>query len=290
MRAMLIALALVTVIAGGARAEDRPKRRTDSSSLEIQIRDLKEQVRKLKAAIARAAALNKQSAEALLRGVEGAASAGGGPAGQGRARNSKAKASTKKRRTRGRGTIQGTIRVPAGEPVAYAYVENVYAPPVKGKKVVIDQRGKQFIPSWAVVRRGTKIEFPNHDNIYHNVFSPSPGNTFDLGLYSSGTPGKSHAFRSPGAADIYCNIHPKMAASVLVVPNKHFARVKPDGSFVIRNVPVGQRKLVAWSPRSRTATEWVELASGGTAVVALKLESKSGAHKNKAGRAYGSYP
>ena len=115
--------------------------------------------------------------------------------------------------------VRGKVNVPAGEPIAYVYVENVFAPPRRGETVVIDQKNKNFVPSWAVIRRGTSIEFPNHDNVYHNVFSHAVGNAFDLGLYNAGTPAKAHAFQSPGAVDIYCNIHPNMAASVLVVPN-----------------------------------------------------------------------
>jgi plastocyanin len=187
------------------------------------------------------------------------------------------------------GTVRGKVNVPAGEPIAYVYVENVFAPPVRGKAVVIDQKNKTFVPGWAVIRRGTTVEFPNHDNIYHNVFSHSPGNSFDLGLYNSGTPGKTHSFQSPGAVDIYCNIHPSMAASVLVVPNDLFAKVQPDGTFAIRNVPNGERKIVAWSPGTTPATQWVELKAGSNSDVELTLVHKSRVHKNLEGRAYGSY-
>jgi plastocyanin len=187
------------------------------------------------------------------------------------------------------GTVRGKVNIPKGEPIAYAYVENVFAPPVRGKSIVIDQRNKSFVPSWAVVRRGTTIEFPNHDNIYHNVFSHAPGNSFDLGLYNSASPAKTHSFQSAGAADIYCNIHPTMAASILVVPNDLFAKIQKDGSFVIKNVPSGQRKIVAWSPGTKLSTQWVELTGGGTADVELTLEDKSRVHKNKEGRAYGAY-
>jgi plastocyanin len=181
------------------------------------------------------------------------------------------------------------VKVPAGEPIAYVYVENVFAPPVRGKSVVLDQRNKSFVPGWAVVRRGTTVEFPNHDNIYHNVFSPSSGNSFDLGLYNSGSAAKTHSFQAAGPVDIYCNIHPSMAASVLVVPNDLYAKVQADGTFAIPRVPSGQRKIVAWSPGSTPAIQWVELGPNGTADVELTLASKSRIHKNKTGRAYGSY-
>lgn len=183
--------------------------------------------------------------------------------------------------------LKGKLRVPSGEPVAFVYVENVPGAHVRDT-VKIDQKNKQFVPSWAVVRSGTTVAFPNNDNIYHNVFSLSSGNTFDLGLYNSGSEAKTHTFRTPGAVDVYCNIHPHMAASVLVVPNHLFAKVKPDGSFEIKDVPKGQRKVVAWAPGSKLASQWVELGDGPTNVE-LTLEAKSRAHMNKQGRSYGSY-
>jgi plastocyanin len=186
------------------------------------------------------------------------------------------------------GSVRGKVDVPSGEPVAYVYVENIMEPAMKGKKYVIQQIGKKFVPSWAVVQRGTAIEFPNMDNIYHNVFSLSSGNTFDLGLYNSSGEPKLHTFTEPGVVEIYCNIHPQMAASALVVPNRHFAKVKVDGTFEIPGVPRGKRKIVAWSPGSRLTSEWVEL-DGASAEVNLRLAPKTPGHTNKHGRQYGSY-
>jgi plastocyanin len=187
------------------------------------------------------------------------------------------------------GSVRGKVEVPAGEPVAYVYVENIIAPAAKGEHKVIQQSGKKFVPGWAVIQRGTAIAFPNLDNIYHNVFSLSAGNSFDLGLYNSGGEPKSHTFTEAGPVDVYCNIHPQMAASVLVVPNRYYAKVKADGSFEIPGVPVGRRKVVAWAPGSRSTADWVEVAVGRTADLNLKLEAKGSAHKNKSGQTYGSY-
>jgi plastocyanin len=189
----------------------------------------------------------------------------------------------------GVGSIRGKVTVPGGEPVAYVYVENITAAAVKGQKVSIEQVGKKFVPSWAVVQRGTTISFPNKDNIYHNVFSLSSGNSFDLGLYNAGSEPKTHTFMEAGAVDIYCNIHPQMAASALVVPNRHYAKVKGDGSYEISGVPAGRRKVVAWAPGSRLTAEWVEVSNGHASDLNLKLEAKSPGHKNKSGQSYGQY-
>jgi len=193
-----------------------------------------------------------------------------------------------KRRVATTGMVRGKVRVPPGEPVAYVYVENVFAPAVTNK-VVIEQMRKQFVPSWAVIQRGTTVQFPNLDKVYHNVFSPSSGNTFDLGLYNSTASAKSHTFNTAGAADIFCNIHPQMAARILVVPNRLFAKVAPDGRFEIAGVPAGKRKLVAWAPGSKLNVQWLELGGGEAVDVVFGLEPKSGAHMNKNGQVYGSY-
>jgi len=280
----------------------------DNEEMRREIKQLQAQVQALRAAIADAIDLDRQKIAALNRALKGGAPAPEAPplpapkaeapepARPAKAQSSRATASAGGAPSLGKrrpsedptGIIKGRVEVPNGEPVAYVYVENVFEPAVKGRKVVIEQKEKRFNPQWAVVQRGTVIEFPNHDNIYHNVFSLSSGNSFDLGLYSSSGESKSRPFNEPGAVDIYCNIHPQMAASALVVPNRFFAKVKPDGSYEIAGVPQGKRKVVAWAPGSHLTAQWVELGGPG-AELNLKLEAKSAGHKNKAGRAYGSY-
>ena len=53
------------------------------------------------------------------------------------------------------------------------------------------RRGKQFNPRVAVVQTGTDLVFPNFDAVYHNVFSNSPRNSFDLGTYQAGDKARS---------------------------------------------------------------------------------------------------
>jgi plastocyanin len=96
----------------------------------------------------------------------------------------------------------------------------------------MEQAHKSFIPSLLIVPEGSSVAFPNNDEFSHNVFSVSPKNSFDLGLYGAGT-GKAVTFESPGVVVIYCNVHPQMIAHVIVVSNAFFAHPKPDGSFVV---------------------------------------------------------
>lgn len=188
------------------------------------------------------------------------------------------------------GRVTGRVVVPSNEPVAYVYVQDLRGRSVRRKTVKIDQRGKQFVPDWAVIRRGTTVSFPNQDNIYHNVFSRTKGSNFDLGLYRRGDDSKSHRFLEPGPVDVYCNIHPQMAARILVVPNKHFAKVGEDGTFTLDRVPVGKRTIAAWSPTSKLATISVQVNDGATTEILLQLKQRASAHRNKHGQPYRSYP
>ena len=289
----------------------------DASELEElrrEVRHLKAQMQMVKSAITEAAELDKMSSGALLRALkvmsdvpsaqasEGGAASGVRGAGAGIARSldsGKGSAGGRGAAASGRrapvaappeptANVRGKVEIPEGEPAAFVFVENVRGPAVN-TKVTIEQVRKQFVPAWAVVQRGTTVEFPNLDNIFHNVFSLSTGNNFDLGLYSSAKSGKGHRFMEAGGVDIYCNIHPQMAAGVLVVPSRHFAQVKADGTFELPDVPAGRRKIVAWSPGSRLAGTWVDASEGETVAVNLRLERKSGRHKRKDGRPYAMY-
>src|SRR5262249_52659921 len=85
------------------------------------------------------------------------------------------------------GTVRGKVLFPGGSlRDVYVYVENVKAPRVHGRTVEIVQRDKAFVPDVLAVQLGTKVRFPNHDKVFHNVFSPTPAHAFDLRSYPAG--------------------------------------------------------------------------------------------------------
>jgi plastocyanin len=183
-----------------------------------------------------------------------------------------------------RGRVQGT----GGDlGSVHVYLEGMRSSG-KGKTLEIIQKGKQFSPQLAVAVAGTKVTFPNRDVMFHNVFSPSP-KPFDLGTRQAGEVGPSQDLDTPGVVEIYCNIHSKMTAKILVVPNRVYARVGPDGTFRLDKVPVGKRKLVAWGPGFKPQRREVEVTATG-AELNFNLEAEPPkAHPNKLGMPYGSY-
>jgi plastocyanin len=186
--------------------------------------------------------------------------------------------------------IDGKVSISGGElSDVYVFVENVRGAPVRGRSIEIKQENKQFSPRLAVVQAGTQVVFPNLDTVFHNVFSNSPKNTFDLGSYRAGDKPRSVIMTAPGLVEIFCNVHQKMNANIMVVPNNLYTKVRSDGSFHIENVPVGSRKLVAWSPNIRATAQKIEVTpTGGQVSFNLEYEEAQ-AHANKIGLPYGSY-
>jgi len=160
------------------------------------------------------------------------------------------------------GVVQGTVMV-SNTPAAGAVVY-LEGPPVAGTAsrdtLVMDQVGLRFIPRLLVVPPGTTIEFRNSDVVLHNIFGPGrPGPPFDLGTYASAAT-RYHTFHETGAHVVLCNVHPEMAAYVLVVPSEHFAVADESGRFQIADVPPGIYQLGVWHRWTAPYEQPVDLA------------------------------
>ncbi len=117
-------------------------------------------------------------------------------------------------------------------------------PPV----AIVRQRGAAFTPRFLIVSTGQKVEMPNDDVIFHNVFSYSEPNDFDLGLYAAGR-SKTIEFLHPGLVRIYCSIHESMDGLIFVAPSRLFAAPDAQGRYSIRDVPPGRYHAHVWSER-----------------------------------------
>ena len=151
-------------------------------------------------------------------------------------------------------------------PVAVVYLEGKFPQPATQPVAQITQKDLTFLPSLLAVQVGTKVEFPNLDDTYHNIFSFSPPKRFDLGRYRSDErPVPSQVFDVPGLVTLRCDIHEHMRALILVLETPHFVITDAEGNFRLTGLPEGRFALKAWIDSKTTREQRVEL--GGDATV-----------------------
>lgn len=139
----------------------------------------------------------------------------------------------------------------------------------------IAQHGAMFTPHVLPVMMGTTVEWPNDDDIYHNVFSISDTKQFDLGLYKGNPPNKRVTFDKPGRVDVFCSIHENMHCIILVLENPYFAATDEKGNYKIPNVPPGTYKLEAWHERLPADEKEIVVPTNGDARVDFTLGIKN---------------
>ncbi|MFM2294141.1 MAG: hypothetical protein RLZZ350_554 [Verrucomicrobiota bacterium] len=135
----------------------------------------------------------------------------------------------------------------------------------------VTQQGALFSPHVLPVLVGTKVEWPNNDTVYHNVFSMSEAATFDLGLYKHGDKPQSVTFDKPGRVDVFCSIHANMNCIILALDNPYFAPTDGRNHYLIANVPAGTYKLKAWHERVPSQVKEVTVPEKGEVRVDFKL-------------------
>lgn len=165
------------------------------------------------------------------------------------------------------GTIHGKVSGVNGESVVYVEAVAGKTFPAPSAHITIDQKGLMFVPHITVVVQGTTIDFLNSDTVAHNVFWPSiSGNKklgHNLGTWPKGQR-QSFKFDNPGIVSLLCNVHPEMAAYVIVSPTPYFAETNSSGEFKIDNVPDGSYTVTAWHEGAKTKSNPVKVA-GDTA-------------------------
>jgi plastocyanin len=154
------------------------------------------------------------------------------------------------------------------------------------------QAHKSFRPPLLVIPMGGKVEFPNHDPFFHNVFSLFDGKRFDLGLYESGTT-RFVQFDKPGISYIFCNIHAQMSAVIIALNTRYYGISNARGEISIPNVPPGRYELQVFhssaSPDElQSLNREITITPGDSFIGTFRLEESNiaHAHMNKYGRDY----
>jgi plastocyanin len=192
------------------------------------------------------------------------------------------------------GTVAGTISVlertgttkDLADAVVYLTRAGSGAP--KSGPTRIAMHDREFSPHVRVVTVGSDVGFPNDDPFRHNVFSNAGPSAFDLGLYERGQ-SRNAAFPRAGVYPIFCNIHAKMSAFVIVVNTPYFTQPSADGRFSLERVPAGAYTLHVWHERGGQHSREITVGADATPDVQVQLDARTFtlvAHKNKFGKDY----
>jgi plastocyanin len=152
------------------------------------------------------------------------------------------------------GSLRGTLQIDGRAATAFGLITLEPASgkwkPRTPKRVVVEQRQREFLPNLVAVSVGSTISFPNFDTIFHNVFSTSSPAPFDLGLYKAGE-SREFTFTKEGIVRLGCNLHANMSAYIAVVAAPAYVVTDEQGAFAFRRLVPGKYKLRAWSVKSK---------------------------------------
>ncbi len=186
------------------------------------------------------------------------------------------------------GNVTGTLQIDGKAVTGFGLITLEPASgrwkPRAPKRVVVEQRGREFLPNLVAVPVGSTISFPNFDSVFHNVFSTSPLAPFDLGLYKAGE-AREYRFEKEGIVRLGCNLHANMSAFIAVVAAPAFTVTDDKGNFSFRRVIPGKYKLRAWSVRSAAPiTQDVTIKPGkNTFAVGVPADAPAGPPPDKFG-------
>ncbi len=138
------------------------------------------------------------------------------------------------------------------------------------RRAEIRQEHETFLPHVVALTRGSSLEFPNDDPIYHNVFSLSSGSSFNLGRYPKGE-SRTRTFSKSGIVKVYCQIHSHMSATIMVFDHPYFTIPEASGTFELAGVPSGDYTLVGWHERVGERTQAVHVERGKSTPVVIRL-------------------
>ncbi len=162
------------------------------------------------------------------------------------------------------GTITGAVTVPLPKykKDCVVYIENVPGSWSPTKDAKMDQKGLIFIPHVLPIVVNTTVEFLNHDNVLHNVFTPDKiADKFNLGTWPPGET-KTYTFKQTGVAILLCKVHTEMEGYAVVLQNPFFSLTDENGNYTIRDVPAGSYTLKVWNKKYGGKPQQVEVKSG----------------------------
>ncbi len=171
------------------------------------------------------------------------------------------------------------------------YPVSVALLPAKGQRLVhrsprvarVEIIENRMRPAFMTVQKGDRIEFINRDDVFHELFSLSPGGpvSLQLGKESDKSSRQSLVLKQPGTTHFFCRIHSKSYARIEVVDTPYLQMVQPGHQFRFAGLAPGEWKLRLASAAGEI--RWIPVTAM-TSPVPLKLTIASRGGGNGAGK------
>lgn len=142
---------------------------------------------------------------------------------------------------------------------------------------VMEQQDRHFVPGLLILPVGSVVNFPNQDPIFHNIFSLSKTQTFDLGYYPKGK-SRTVTFSHPGIVQVYCHVHPNMYGVIVVTSSPWFGKPESNGSFSWTDVPAGSYRLMIWQRFAGLFHRDLTVPESGSVAVRIAIPEQRGDH------------
>ncbi|MBI4431335.1 MAG: carboxypeptidase-like regulatory domain-containing protein [Candidatus Omnitrophica bacterium] len=137
---------------------------------------------------------------------------------------------------------------------------------------VIDQINKEFVPHVLPILKGGSVSFHNTDSFLHNIHTYQGRRTlFNVAVLGGGKP-ITKTFHEAGKVSVLCDVHPEMAAYILVLETPYSAVTDEEGQYKIDNVPSGSYTLKTWHETLEAVSQPVTIQSNETIELNLELE------------------
>jgi hypothetical protein len=112
------------------------------------------------------------------------------------------------------------------------------------------------------------------EGVLHNphgfdVLGPRSMTLFNVGLAKKGDSTtktlKMRMAQKGSVMRLQCDQHEFMQARFLPVQNPYYAKVDPDGTFTIKNIPAGQHTVIVWHPIAGQIEQKIKIPENQTA-------------------------
>jgi plastocyanin len=173
------------------------------------------------------------------------------------------------------GGIQNIIVFMRNNPTrVHADFEQLAATPA-----VLDNVKCVFRPHVLTVWTKQKLLLKNSDNVGHNTNFTSAKQGFNASLAAGVEQDRTFKYSESSPSSVSCNIHPWMAAKMLIRDNPYFAVTKADGSFEIPNMPAGEKiEIQLWhelNPQLEMQANDAKIAKGRFTLTLAENETKT---------------